>query len=226
MTERDLILNELAQGLRPMSQGIEWFDTHSPEEQAEILLFLRHHCVQARAVTEDGPESIRRAVPHLSIGNDLPGISQSAGRLPRQRRAAAPARQRPAARPCPLPRGEHELIAAYVSQLNRTRFSSDSHGAFAAAQFDAGKEVVTDVLNDEQTAPVTEQLRALLRAAADVQRSPARSRRRPWPPPARRVRLSMYNRYVSCLDTELPADRRYYTKGVERIVAHGYGSQP
>ncbi|MEV4950158.1 DUF5958 family protein [Streptomyces sp. NPDC053755] len=41
MTERDVILNELAQGLRPMSQGIEWFDTHSPEEQAEILLFLR-----------------------------------------------------------------------------------------------------------------------------------------------------------------------------------------
>ncbi|MFC8661783.1 DUF5958 family protein [Streptomyces sp. NPDC057199] len=23
--------------------------------------FLRHHCIQARAVTEDGPESIRRA---------------------------------------------------------------------------------------------------------------------------------------------------------------------
>ena len=61
MTERDIILNELAQGLRPMSQGIEWFDAHGPEEQAEVLLFLRHHCVQARAVTEDGPESIRRA---------------------------------------------------------------------------------------------------------------------------------------------------------------------
>ncbi|GGW60848.1 DUF5958 family protein [Streptomyces galilaeus] len=61
MTERDLILNELAQGLRPMSQGIEWFDTYGPQEQSEILLFLRHHCIQARAVTEDGPESIRRA---------------------------------------------------------------------------------------------------------------------------------------------------------------------
>ncbi|WP_325176320.1 DUF5958 family protein [Streptomyces liliifuscus] len=61
MTERDVILNELAQGLRPMSVGIEWFDTHGPEEQAEVLLFLRHHCIQARAVTEDGPESIRHA---------------------------------------------------------------------------------------------------------------------------------------------------------------------
>ncbi|MER7468838.1 DUF5958 family protein [Streptomyces sp. NPDC097981] len=61
MTERDVILNELAQGLRPMSQGTEWFDGLGPEEQSETLLFLRHHWVQARAVTEDGPESIRRA---------------------------------------------------------------------------------------------------------------------------------------------------------------------
>ncbi|WP_327359936.1 DUF5958 family protein [Streptomyces sp. NBC_01296] len=61
MTERDVMLNELAQGLRPMSRGIEWFDALGPEEQSEALLFLRHHCVQARAVTEDGPESVRRA---------------------------------------------------------------------------------------------------------------------------------------------------------------------
>lgn len=61
MTERDVILNELAQGLRPMTQGMDWFDTRGPEEQAEVLLILRHHCVQARAVTEDGRESIRRA---------------------------------------------------------------------------------------------------------------------------------------------------------------------
>ncbi|WP_251017455.1 DUF5958 family protein [Streptomyces sp. ISL-1] len=45
MTGRDVILNELAQGLRQMSQGIEWFDGLSPEEQSETLLFLRHHCV-------------------------------------------------------------------------------------------------------------------------------------------------------------------------------------
>ncbi|MFE5512113.1 DUF5958 family protein [Streptomyces sp. NPDC056529] len=61
MSERDVILNELAQGLRPMSQGIAWFDALDPEEQSRVLLFLHHHCVQARAVTEDGPESIRRA---------------------------------------------------------------------------------------------------------------------------------------------------------------------
>ncbi|MGW0971997.1 DUF5958 family protein [Streptomyces sp. NPDC002516] len=61
MTERDVMLNELAQGLRPMAQGIAWFDALDPEEQTETLLYLRHHCLQARAVAEDGPESIRRA---------------------------------------------------------------------------------------------------------------------------------------------------------------------
>lgn len=61
MAERDVILNELAQGLRPMSQGIEWFDALGPEEQSETLRFLSHHCVQARAAAEDGPESVRRA---------------------------------------------------------------------------------------------------------------------------------------------------------------------
>ncbi|MER6154155.1 DUF5958 family protein [Streptomyces sp. NPDC001868] len=61
MTARDIMLNELAQGLRPMSQGIAWFDALGPEEQSEALRFLCHHCVQARAVAEDGPEGIRRA---------------------------------------------------------------------------------------------------------------------------------------------------------------------
>ncbi|MFB7147844.1 MULTISPECIES: DUF5958 family protein [Streptomyces] len=55
------MLNELAQGLRPMSEGIEWFEGLGPEEQSVVLLFLRHHCVQARAVAGDVPESIRRA---------------------------------------------------------------------------------------------------------------------------------------------------------------------
>ncbi|MGW7067299.1 DUF5958 family protein [Streptomyces sp. NPDC054855] len=61
MNERDLLLNELAQGLRPMPEGVAWFDGLDPAEQSEALLHLRHHCVQARAVAEDAQESIRRA---------------------------------------------------------------------------------------------------------------------------------------------------------------------
>ncbi|MFE7586453.1 DUF5958 family protein [Streptomyces gardneri] len=45
MTERDVVLNELAQELRPMPQGIEWFSSLAPEEQAQTLRFLAHHRV-------------------------------------------------------------------------------------------------------------------------------------------------------------------------------------
>ncbi|MGA5167720.1 MULTISPECIES: DUF5958 family protein [Streptomyces] len=61
MADPYITLNELAQELRPMSQGIEWFESLSAEEQSNTLRLLSHFCIQARATTEDGPESIRRA---------------------------------------------------------------------------------------------------------------------------------------------------------------------
>ena len=61
MNERDILLNELAQRLRPMSDGVAWFDSLDAAEQTQVLLYLCHHCIQARAVTEDAPESIRRS---------------------------------------------------------------------------------------------------------------------------------------------------------------------
>lgn len=44
-----------------MSQSIEWFESLSAEEQSNALRLFSHFCIQARATTEDGPESIRRA---------------------------------------------------------------------------------------------------------------------------------------------------------------------
>ncbi|MGW7167221.1 DUF5958 family protein [Streptomyces sp. NPDC054884] len=61
MADPYIVLNELAQELRPMPQGIEWFESLSAEEQADTLRLLSHFCIQARATTEDGPESIRRS---------------------------------------------------------------------------------------------------------------------------------------------------------------------
>ncbi|MFL4905267.1 DUF5958 family protein [Streptomyces sp. MMS24-I2-30] len=61
MADPYIILNELAQELRPMPQGIEWFEGLPTEEQSNTLRLLSHFCIQARATAEDGPESIRRA---------------------------------------------------------------------------------------------------------------------------------------------------------------------
>src|SRR5215475_9725493 len=70
--------------------------------------------------------------------------------------------------PHPLTRGERELIAAYVSGLNETRFCRDTHSAFAAVQLDAGMPLVEQVHRDPDSAPISAKLRTLLRIAAAV----------------------------------------------------------
>ncbi|MFF2044571.1 carboxymuconolactone decarboxylase family protein [Kitasatospora sp. NPDC058170] len=177
-------------------------------------------------------------MPHIRIGNDLPGIS---GLMVERPDTAAPLNQLAEALlrgPSPLPRGERELIASYVSELNGTRFCSESHGAFAAAQLDGGLDVVTAVKTDLETAPVSPQLRALLRIAAEVQaqvgpvsEAAVKAARAEGAGDGEihdtvliAAAFCMYNRYVDCLATELPADRSYYTEGAVRIVERGYGS--
>ncbi|MDH6193106.1 hypothetical protein M2168_006224 [Streptomyces sp. CZ24] len=61
MDERTVMLNMLAQGLRPIEQGVEWFEDLPAENQFEVLRDLCGHCMQARATEGDGPESVRRA---------------------------------------------------------------------------------------------------------------------------------------------------------------------
>lgn len=61
MYERAVVLNELAQGIRPVTQGVDWFAGLASEEQFEALRDLAGFCIQARATSEDGAESIRRA---------------------------------------------------------------------------------------------------------------------------------------------------------------------
>ncbi|MEV8540648.1 DUF5958 family protein [Streptomyces sp. NPDC051572] len=59
MDERTVKLNEFAQGLRPLVQGVEWFEGLGADEQFEVLRDLGGFCIQARATVDDGPESVR-----------------------------------------------------------------------------------------------------------------------------------------------------------------------
>ena len=61
MDGRTVILNELAQGIRALAQGVGWFEGLADTDQFEVLRDLAGFCLQARATSEDGPESIRRA---------------------------------------------------------------------------------------------------------------------------------------------------------------------
>ncbi|MEV0694693.1 alkylhydroperoxidase [Streptomyces sp. NPDC050388] len=137
----------------------------------------------------------------------------------------------------PIGRGERELIATYVSELNHMRFCSDSHNAFAAAQLEGGADLVRAVLADA-AAPVPSLLKALLRIAAQVQ---AQAQAQPVSheaiaaAPAEgatdrhnhdtvliAAAFCMLNRYVNALATELPSDPPYYRTAADRIVNRGY----
>src|SRR4051812_1168670 len=72
--------------------------------------------------------------------------------------------------PSTLPRGDRELIAAYVSALNGCEFCRRSHGAIAARQLDGGEALVARVLADGGTIAVGGKLGALLALAAQVQK--------------------------------------------------------
>jgi len=61
MDERTIILNELAQGLRPVPDGIAWFESLDDEEQINTLHVLGLFLLQAGATNDDAAESIERA---------------------------------------------------------------------------------------------------------------------------------------------------------------------
>jgi uncharacterized peroxidase-related enzyme len=139
-----------------------------------------------------------------------------------------------------LSRGERELIAAYVSNLNDCLYCQSSHGAFAAAQLDGGEELVEQVKRDPSSAAISEKLRALLAVAAKVQAG-GRSVTAEDIAKAREHGASdveihdtvliaaafcMYNRYVDGLATWTPTDPAVYEAMAERMVEHGYLAIP
>jgi uncharacterized peroxidase-related enzyme len=135
-----------------------------------------------------------------------------------------------------LSRGERELIAAYVSNLNECLFCQTSHSTFAALQLDGGMPLVDHVKRDLATAPIDDKLRALLRIAGKV-RADGRAVAADDVDEARAqgatdteihdtvliaAAFSMFNRYVDGLATWAPTDPEAYAEMGQRIVEHGY----
>ncbi|MGW1129802.1 carboxymuconolactone decarboxylase family protein [Streptomyces sp. NPDC002526] len=176
-------------------------------------------------------------MPHIEIANDLPGISgqfvqrpDTAGVL--SQLADTLLREGES----PLSRGERELIAAYVSDLNCTAYCSGSHSAFAAAQLEGGAELVASVLADADRAPISPLIRALLKVAAEVQakaapvsdttiaaaRAEGATDDHIHDTVLIAAAFAMFNRYVSGLATALPADPSFYDAAADVIVVRGY----
>jgi len=182
-------------------------------------------------------------MPHIPLPPRLPGITGLLAARPDTAGPLMALAETLLRGPSPLGRGERELIAAYVSELNGCRYCADSHGAFAAAQLPDGDAVVAAVLADPvradpAAAPVDARLRALLAVAAEV-RGEVRAVSDEAIAAARAAgagdteihdtvliaaAFCMYNRYVNGLATALPEDPGHHRASAERIVAHGYAA--
>jgi uncharacterized peroxidase-related enzyme len=179
-------------------------------------------------------------VPHIDLPEDVAGIRSAMMFRPE---TAAPLSQLAEVLlrgDNTLSRGERELIAAYVSNLNECTFCQTSHSWFAAKQLDGGMELVEQVKLDPDGAPIGEKLRALLEIAAKV-RDDGRTVTSEDVESARRegatdveihdtvliaAAFCMYNRYVDGLATWTPTDPEIYDEMSDRIVEQGYVRVP
>ena len=131
---------------------------------------------------------------------------------------------------------ERELIAAYVSSLNRCVFCTSAHAA-AARHLLGDAATVRALTCDGGDLQVSPRLRALLAIAARVQRGG----REVGDDDVRAARAEgatdreihdtvliaaafcMYNRYVDGLATWAPEDPAVYDEIGAHLAAHGYG---
>ncbi|MGW1777443.1 carboxymuconolactone decarboxylase family protein [Streptomyces sp. NPDC002104] len=108
-------------------------------------------------------------MPHIEIPAPVPGIRGLMASKPASGRRMSELAEQLLRGASPLSVGERELIAAFVSHRNQTRYCTGSHTAAAAHALGGDYELVEAVQRDPASAPVSERMRALLAIAGKVQ---------------------------------------------------------
>jgi uncharacterized peroxidase-related enzyme len=142
--------------------------------------------------------------------------------------------------PSPLTFGERELIASYVSDLNKCEYCHESHSASASFHLNDSGYAVKFIKTDLDKAPISGKMKALLKIAGQVQKS-GRDVTHEAIETARKEGASdedihdtvliaaafcMYNRYVDGLGTNLPAEKGEYIPMGKRMAEIGYKYPP
>src|ERR1700745_1525815 len=173
-------------------------------------------------------------VPHISLGNDEPGIRSLFMYRPDTAQPMRMLGQTPLRGPSTLSPVARELIATYVSSLNGCGYCTASHAATASAQLPEGRTLVDQVCAAPQTAPVTAKLAALLRIAGAVQqggksveekdvtaaRDAGATDREIHDAVLIAAAFCMYNRYVDGLGTLPASDLAVYETAAQSVVSN------
>ena len=178
-------------------------------------------------------------MPHITLPDNVPGIRSLTQYRPDTGKPLyelAQALLRAGSPDSTLTDAERELIAAYVSSLNRTDFCMNSHAAASRYLFGEAREVVDQTLANPVTASISARLRALLAIAKRVTND-ARTVDNEVIKAARAegatdgdihdtvliaASFAMYNRYVDGLATLTPTDPAVYEIMGERMGMLGY----
>ncbi len=177
-------------------------------------------------------------MPHIALPEHVPGIRSLAEYRPDTGQHLYELAQTLLRGESPISEAERELIAAFVSHLNRCTFCYSSHAAAARYLFQSESSIVDFVLDDYENAPISAKLKSLLRIAACVQKD-ARTVSNELVADARAngaedrdihdtvlisATFCLFNRYVDGLATLTPpaeATETWATMG-ERLGKSGY----
>lgn len=173
---------------------------------------------------------------HISVSPEIPGIRSLALFRPETGKPLYALAQVLLRGPSTLTAAERELIAAYVSSLNRCRFCADSHAAAARSLFGNEGQLVSEVLEDMEAAKITSKMRALLQIAEKVQQSGKAVSPKDMELARKEgatdkelhdtvliaATFCMFNRYVDGLATWTPTDPKMYDEMGERLATKGY----
>lgn len=135
-----------------------------------------------------------------------------------------------------LTRGERELIATYISNLNDCFFCQNAHGGLAQHYLACDMKFIDGVKENFQLADIPEKIKALLSIAGSVQKSGKEvteeqvSHARSLGATDREIHdtvliaasFCMFNRYVDGLGTSAPLDREFYIKRAPQRAEEGY----
>lgn len=173
---------------------------------------------------------------HIKVPAGLPGIIGLLAYRPETAKPLSELAQILLVNDSSLSRGERELIAAYVSSLNKCNFCCDSHSAVAEHLLGDQADLVSEVKEDLEMAPVSDKLRALLiiakkvakdaRMVSDEDIANARSHGATDLEIHDTVLIAaafcMYNRYVDGLGTVPAPNKEAYKEIGAMLAAQGY----
>jgi uncharacterized peroxidase-related enzyme len=179
-------------------------------------------------------------VPYIAVPEGIPGIRSLFAIRPEIAHALSLVADTLLHAPNSLSRGERELIAAYVSALNGCAFCQRSHAAIASCHLGDDGTTAAVVARDPEHAPVSDNMKALLAVAAQVQRG-GQFVRDEHIGRARRegatdneihdavliaAAFCMFNRYVDGLRAWTPDDLEGYRMRARPVAEHGYAAAP